>query len=111
NDAHKHHQFLLATEGLQPGAKVLLVGLAFKADTDDLRESPAVDMARKLLDAGFKLEVYDPGLKPENLVGANLGYAFAFLPSIESLLVDKARAEAGGYARVVATNRIAQTLD
>jgi len=115
NEAHKHHQFRLASEGLEPGARVLLVGLAFKADTDDLRESPAVDMARKLLDAGFALEVYDPGLKPEMLVGANLGYAFAFLPSIESLLVDKAAAEAragaAGYARVIATNRLIEALD
>jgi GDP-mannose 6-dehydrogenase len=111
NDAHKHHQFLKATEGLEPGARVLLVGLAFKADTDDLRESPAVDMARKLLAAGYGLDIYDPGLSPVNLVGANLGYAFAFLPSIESLLVDKPTAEAGTYARVIATNRLVQTLD
>jgi len=110
NDAHKHHQFLLASEGLEPGAKVLLVGLAFKADTDDLRESPAVDLARKLLDAGYDLDIYDPGLKPENLVGQNLGYAFAFLPSIERLLVEKSTAEAGGYARVIATNRLIDTL-
>ena len=111
NDAHKHHQFLKATDGLEPGARVLLVGLAFKADTDDLRESPAVDMARKLLDAGYALDIYDPGLEPENLVGQNLGYAFAFLPSIESLLVDKAGAEAGTYARAIATNRLVEMLD
>ena len=111
NEAHKHHQFLKVTAGLEPGDKVLLVGLAFKADTDDLRESPAVDMARKLLDAGYDLQVYDPGLEPEMLVGQNLGYAFAFLPSIESLLVDRQAAEAGDYALVVATNRLIDTLD
>ena len=110
NDAHKHHQFLKATDGLEPGARVLLVGLSFKAETDDLRESPAVDMARKLLDAGYELAVYDPGLKPENLVGQNLGYAFAFLPSIETLLVDRATAEGGGFARVIATNRLVDDL-
>lgn len=111
NEAHKHHQFLKVTGGLEPGDKVLLVGLAFKADTDDLRESPAVDMARKLLDAGYDLQVYDPGLEPEMLVGQNLGYAFAFLPSIESLLVDRQAAETGDYALVVATNRLVDTLD
>ena len=111
NDAHKHHQFLKATEGLEPGAKVLLVGLAFKTDTDDLRESPAVDMARKLLDAGFALEIYDPGLKPEMLVGQNLGYAFEVLPTIENLLVDKAQAESGFYKRIIATNRLIDTID
>ena len=110
NEAHKHHQFLAATAGLAPGARVLLVGLAFKSGTDDLRESPAVDMARKLLDAGFAVEVYDPVLKPEQLVGQNLGYAFAYLPNFESLLVDKTAAEAGGYDLVVATNRLVDSL-
>ncbi|PEQ10481.1 GDP-mannose dehydrogenase [Novosphingobium sp. PC22D] len=111
NEAHKHHQFRRVTQGLEPGARVLLVGLAFKADTDDLRESPAVDMARKLLDAGYDLDVYDPTLRPENLVGQNLGYAYAYLPTIGSILVDKARAEAGGYAVAVATNRMIRELD
>lgn len=110
NDAHKHHQFLQVTQGLEPGARVLLVGLSFKADTDDLRESPAVDMARKLLDAGYALDVYDPQLKPESLVGQNLGYAYAILPTIDGLLVDKATAEARDYAVVVATNRLIKDL-
>lgn len=111
NEAHKHHQFSKATEGLEKGARVLLVGLSFKVDTDDLRESPAVDMARKLLDAGFDLDVFDSGLEPKNLVGQNLGYAFSYLPTIEGLLVDKQTAEAGGYARVISTNRLVDTLD
>ena len=110
NEAHKHHQFTAATTGLAKGARVLLVGLAFKPGTDDLRESPAVDMARKLLDAGFALEVYDPVLQPEQLVGQNLGYAFTYLPNFESLLVDKAQAEAGGYDLVLATNRLVDSL-
>ncbi len=110
NEAHKHHQFTLASEGLESGAKVLLVGLSFKAETDDLRESPAVDLARKLLDAGYNLDIYDPGLKPENLIGQNLGYAFAVLPDIETLLVDQKTAESSAYARAVATNRLVDTL-
>lgn len=111
NDAHKHHQFLRAIDGIEPGSRILLVGLSFKADTDDLRESPAVDMARKLLDAGYQLDVYDPQLKPESLVGQNLGYAYALLPTIDGLLVDKAAAESRDYAVVVATNRLIRNLD
>lgn len=111
NEAHKHHQFLKATEGLASGAKVLLVGLAFKLETDDLRESPAVDMARKLLEAGFDLDIYDPQIEPENLVGQNLGYAYAWLPRIDDLLVSKEVAESGGHAVVIATNRLIDTLD
>lgn len=111
NEAHKHHQFLHATEGLEPGAKVLLVGLAFKMETDDLRESPAVDMARKLLEAGYDLDIYDPQIEPENLVGQNLGYAYSFLPQIDGLLVSKEQAEAGEYALAISTNRLIDTLD
>jgi GDP-mannose 6-dehydrogenase len=110
NDAHKHHQFLHASRGLAPGASILLVGLAFKADTDDLRESPAVDLARKLLDAGFKVRVYDPELTPDKLVGQNLGYAYTYLPTIDTLLIDKAGAEGGSFDRVVATNRLIRSL-
>jgi GDP-mannose 6-dehydrogenase len=110
NEAHKHYQFTQVVRDLQPGARVLLVGLAFKADTDDLRESPAVDLARKLIDAGYRLSVYDPGLRSENLVGQNLGYAYAHLPTIDTLLVDKAAAESGGFDVVIATNRLAKTL-
>ena len=111
NDAHKHHQYRKVTEGLEPGARVLIGGLAFKVGTDDLRESPAVDLARMLLDDGYTVNVYDPLLEPDNLVGQNLGYAYAHLPSIDSLLVDKAAAESGDYALAVATNRLIRELD
>lgn len=110
NEAHKHHQFLHATKGLEPGAKVLLVGLAFKLETDDLRESPAVDMARKLLEAGYDLDIYDPRVAPDNLVGQNLGYAYSVLPRIDGLMVDKQTAESRDYARIIATSRLIDTL-
>lgn len=110
NEAHKHHQFTFVTQGVAPGAKILLIGLAFKADTDDLRESPAVDMARKLLEAGYDLDVYDPALTPDNLVGQNLGYTYAYLPTINTLLVSKETAETGRYDLVISTNRLIDEL-
>ena len=110
NDLHKHRLYEYATEGLAPGAKVLLAGLAFKAGTDDLRESPNVDLARKMLAAGFDLDIYDPGIDAAKLVGANLGYAFSQLPTIERLLVDRAGAETRRYDRIVATNATAADL-
>ena len=110
NEAHKHHQFKLINERLGPGSNVLIAGLAFKADTDDLRESPAVDLARKLLDAGHTLNVYDPNLTADKLVGQNLGYAYAYLPMIDTLLVDKDAASAGRYDLVIATNRTFRDL-
>ena len=61
NEAHKHFLFTRAVQGLHPGAKVLMLGLAFKSDTDDLRESPNIDLARKLLQNGYAVSIYDPG--------------------------------------------------
>ena len=87
-----------------------MVGLAFKAGTDDLRESPNVDLARKLLSAGIALDVYDPAIKADMLVGANLGYAYSQLPSLERLLVDRGQAEAGDYARILVNNATAKHL-
>ena len=111
NEAHKLHQFRYAVDGLEEGARVLLVGLAFKQGTDDLRESPSVDLARRLLDAGYDLDIYDPAIRPEQLIGQNLGYAFAVLPTIETLLVGREVAEGGGYARVIATNGLVGELE
>lgn len=114
NEAHKHRLFELAAAGLAPGAGILLAGLAFKAGTDDLRESPNVDLARKFLGAGFRLDIYDPAIDAGKLVGANLGYAYAQLPTLERILVTRAEAEAraaaGVYARAVATNATAEDL-
>ncbi len=63
-----------------------MLGLTFKASTDDLRESPNVDLAEMLLKAGFELEIYDPVLESAVLIGQNLGFVLARLPGIEQLL-------------------------
>ncbi len=110
NEAHKKLLYRHVVTGLQPGAKVLLAGLAFKAETDDLRESPNVDMARALLSEGFDLEIFDPAIDATKLVGANLGYAFSQLPRLERMLVSKAHAEATVYDRVIAANATARQL-
>jgi GDP-mannose 6-dehydrogenase len=111
NEAHKHFIFELCTRGLRAGARILMIGLAFKAESDDLRESPKVDLARKLLQAGYALSAYDPTLNPDKLVGQNLGYAYAHLPSLPDLLVSREVAEAGDFDLVIDTNGGAVRLD
>ena len=52
---------LLNSEGRKPADTVIaLWGMAFKPDTDDVREAPGIVMAQKLLDAGFSVRAYDP---------------------------------------------------
>ena len=111
NEAHKNHQFEQVIQGLPKGARVLIAGLAFKAGTDDLRESPNVDIARKLIEAGFAVKVFDPGLEPAKLRGQNLGYAYSNLPTIDTLLIGAEAAQAGPWDMVVASNATAAALD
>ena len=101
NEAHKHDQIV---RQLRPGARVLMLGLAFKANTDDLRESPNVDMARRLITAGFDVSIYDSALDARKLVGQNLGYAYSQLPKIGELLIDRDEAETGAFDLVIAAN-------
>ncbi|MGQ7829916.1 nucleotide sugar dehydrogenase [Altererythrobacter sp. Z27] len=111
NEAHKRHQLERATAGLEPGAHVLLVGLAFKRGTDDLRESPQVDLARSLVERGFRVDIFDPYVEPGRLLGQNLRYVEAHLPGFAGMMVDKPVAEARPYARVLAGNKLVEQLD
>lgn len=110
NEAHKHYLFEHCTHGLTSGAKVLLFGVAFKANSDDLRESPNIDLARKLLGAGYKLSIYDPAVKPAGLLGQNLGYAFTNIPALRELMVDEAEATSTHYDLVIDTRGKANDL-
>jgi GDP-mannose 6-dehydrogenase len=60
----QHAEFLLAEIGRRAPspARILLVGLSFKAGTNDLRDSPLVDFAQELLNRGYRLDIYDPDL-------------------------------------------------
>jgi GDP-mannose 6-dehydrogenase len=110
NDAHKHHIFQYCTRDVPKGGRVLLLGLAFKADSDDLRESPNVDLTRKLLQAGYKVYVYDPSLRPRDLIGQNLGYAYSHLPSLSDILLSKEQIGDHKFDVVIDSNRISKTL-
>jgi GDP-mannose 6-dehydrogenase len=103
NEAHKRFLFQHVTKDIPKGAKVLLIGLAFKADSDDLRESPKVDMARRLIQAGYDLKIYDPTVNPSSLIGQNLGYTYANLPSISDLLLEREDVDKYEYDLVIDT--------
>lgn len=66
--------------------RVGMAGLAFKAGTDDLRESPLVLLAEQLIGKGIQLRVYDPEVQLSQLLGANRRFIDQHLPHIGSLL-------------------------
>jgi GDP-mannose 6-dehydrogenase len=65
---------------------VALLGLSFKMNTDDLRESPKVELAERLIGKGFDVRIYDPVVHPARLTGANRRYVESKLPHLERLL-------------------------
>jgi GDP-mannose 6-dehydrogenase len=101
NEAHKDFLFEECAKGLKPDARVLMIGLAFKSDSDDLRESPNVDLARKLLQARVRLSIYDPHIDPARLLGQNMGYAFTTLPALRTLLISKQEMETEHFDLIV----------
>jgi len=66
--------------------RVALLGLSFKVDTDDLRESPNVELAERLIGKGFDVRIYDQVVNPVRLVGANRRYVASRLPHLSRLL-------------------------
>jgi GDP-mannose 6-dehydrogenase len=84
NEEHLRRAFdLVARTGKR---KVGLFGLSFKPGTDDLRESPLVELAERLLGKGYDLRIYDANVSLSRLMGANREYIEARLPHLGQLL-------------------------
>ena len=79
---------------------IALLGLSFKAGTDDLRESPLVQLIKRLLGEGCHVQIWDGNVSLGRLIGSNRQYIDDVIPHIGDLLCDTVE-EAVGHADVV----------
>lgn len=83
---HAHLESLLDLIAAKDVRRVGLLGLAFKADTDDMRGSPLVAVAETLLGRGYQLRIYDPSINLTRLIGANEAEIQRRMPHLAQLL-------------------------
>lgn len=65
-----------------------ILGLSFKQGTDDIRESPVIELISVLSEDGFFINVFDKNIQVSNMLGENLSFLLNQIPDIKTLLVD-----------------------
>ena len=99
---------LIATTGMK---SVGFLGLSFKSGTDDLRESPLVSLAERLIREGFTVLIYDRKVSLSHLRGANRRYIEATIPHISSLLKSSAKEVIENSQVIVLGNKFSESGD
>ncbi len=85
--------------------RVGILGFSFKEGTDDLRESPVIEVIERLIGKGYELRLYDKSVNLAKLVGANRDFILNRIPHISRLMVDSLDAVLEGSDTVVIGNK------
>jgi GDP-mannose 6-dehydrogenase len=84
--------------------RVGIMGISFKAGTDDLRYSPIVDVIEKLIGKGYEVKVFDQNVHFSRLIGKNKSFIKQYLPHLNHLLINNMQEVADWAELIVLTN-------
>ncbi|HAM70227.1 MAG TPA: UDP-glucose/GDP-mannose dehydrogenase family protein [Verrucomicrobiales bacterium] len=104
----RHLQSLLSVIMDSGATEIVLLGLSFKSNTDDLRESAMVEVAQILLGRGYNLRIYDAALNLAALVGSNKRVIDMKMPHLAELLCPDLKTALGSRGLVVASQKCAK---
>jgi GDP-mannose 6-dehydrogenase len=90
----------------EAGKRVGILGLSFKQKTDDLRESPAVEMVERLIGKGFEIKIFDREVSMSRIHGSNREYIERSLPHIGALLQESLEEVIGDSEIVIVTKSL-----
>lgn len=109
NEVHRNR----ATELIMSMGKrrVAILGLSFKAGTDDLRCSPIVDVVETLLGKGYEISIYDKNVKVSQLTGTNRQFILDKIPHLQHLISDDLDAVVKNADLLVITNKEKEFAD
>jgi GDP-mannose 6-dehydrogenase len=85
--------------------RIGVLGFSFKAGTDDLRESPLVELIETLIGKGYHVQVYDKNVSLARLQGANRAYIERTIPHVASLMCDSVEEVMSGSEVIVLGNK------
>jgi GDP-mannose 6-dehydrogenase len=85
-------------------ANLGFLGLSFKADTDDLRNSPILDIIERLLGKGYSIKIYDKNVHFSQLMGANKEYILNKIPYISKFVTDNYREVVDNSQAIIVVN-------
>ncbi|MBL1421536.1 MAG: nucleotide sugar dehydrogenase [Alphaproteobacteria bacterium] len=91
--------------------KITVLGFTFKAGTDDLRESPLVELIERLIAQGYELKLFDKNVSLDSLIGLNKQYILNAIPHIDRLMVDTIDEAIKGAEIVIVGNNAQEFAD
>jgi GDP-mannose 6-dehydrogenase len=109
NDEHLQRAIRRVLE--HPGSRIGVFGLAFKENTDDLRESPVVTLLEQLIGKGREVRIFDPHIRLDLIYGSNQQFLLKAIPHIGKLMESKLEKVLGWAEFLVITQKPSKDME